>query len=69
MTAPEPMDETARRHIESPCTGICVIDPKTDLCKGCFRTLNEIATWDGSSVAERSQTLDRVERRKRQASG
>jgi hypothetical protein len=63
MTAPEPIGEAARRRIESPCTGLCVIDPTTDCCQGCFRTLNEIAAWGRSSPVERRQTLDRVDLR------
>ena len=29
----------------SPCVGVCVINPQTQLCEGCFRTLDEIASW------------------------
>lgn len=29
----------------SPCVGVCVINPQTQLCEGCFRTLDEIANW------------------------
>ena len=29
----------------SPCIGVCVINPQTQLCEGCFRTLDEIAAW------------------------
>ncbi len=29
----------------SPCVGVCVINPQTQLCEGCFRTLDEIAGW------------------------
>lgn len=34
MTAREQIDEAARRRIESPCIGVCVIDPATDCCEG-----------------------------------
>jgi len=30
---------------DSPCTGVCTIDPKSGLCKGCYRTQEEIAKW------------------------
>ena len=29
----------------SPCINICKMDPKTGLCEGCFRTIDEIAQW------------------------
>ncbi|WP_103173389.1 DUF1289 domain-containing protein [Paracoccus sp. SY] len=29
--------------IESPCIKVCVIDPATRLCTGCWRSLDEIA--------------------------
>jgi uncharacterized protein len=64
MTAREQIDEAARRRIESPCIGICVIDPATECCEGCFRTLSEVASWSTSSALERRQILDSVERRR-----
>jgi len=33
----------------SPCTNVCRMNPDMDLCEGCFRTLDEIATWSGLS--------------------
>jgi len=32
-------------EVASPCISICEMDQKTGLCSGCFRTLEEIATW------------------------
>jgi predicted Fe-S protein YdhL (DUF1289 family) len=37
--------------IASPCTGICAIEDD-DLCRGCARTLDEIAAW-GMMTPER----------------
>ncbi len=31
--------------VQSPCIGVCAIDDATDLCQGCFRTLDEIQDW------------------------
>jgi len=31
--------------IDSPCIRICVIDPPSGLCRGCKRSLREIAAW------------------------
>ena len=35
----------AWRPIPSPCIKVCVIDTQSSLCKGCHRTLREIAAW------------------------
>ena len=29
----------------SPCIGVCLIDPKSNLCLGCLRSSDEIAIW------------------------
>jgi uncharacterized protein len=31
--------------VPSPCIGVCRMDPVTQLCEGCLRTLDEIAAW------------------------
>ena len=31
--------------VASPCISVCVLDPVTSICTGCFRTLDEIAAW------------------------
>lgn len=38
---------------ETPCIAVCFIDPKSDLCLGCGRTLPEIARWHGMASVER----------------
>ena len=38
---------------ETPCTAVCQIDPRTNLCFGCGRTLPEIARWSGMDGTER----------------
>jgi len=42
-----------RDEIESPCVNICVIHPKAQICVGCLRTGNEIASWSRLSPEER----------------
>ena len=34
-----------KKHIISPCVGVCSIDTQSDLCIGCLRTSSEIAMW------------------------
>ena len=48
----------------SPCTGICRIVPRTGLCLGCKRTLDEIADWPMLSNAEKRGVLQAVQQRK-----
>jgi predicted Fe-S protein YdhL (DUF1289 family) len=31
--------------IVTPCVSICEMDARTGLCRGCFRTLDEVAAW------------------------
>lgn len=31
--------------VPSPCISVCRMDADTDLCEGCFRTIEEIAGW------------------------
>ena len=39
--------------VASPCIRLCSIDPLTELCAGCGRTLAEIGAWMRLSGAER----------------
>lgn len=49
--------------LESPCVGICVIEPRSGYCEGCLRTLAEIASWSTCSPAERERTMSSLDRR------
>jgi predicted Fe-S protein YdhL (DUF1289 family) len=31
--------------VPSPCVSVCRMNPASELCEGCFRTLDEIADW------------------------
>ncbi len=35
--------------VPSPCTNVCRMSPRTGLCEGCLRTIDEIAAWGGMS--------------------
>jgi predicted Fe-S protein YdhL (DUF1289 family) len=41
------------------------MDPQSALCKGCFRTLDEIARWGSMSDEERGRVFLLLEERKR----
>jgi predicted Fe-S protein YdhL (DUF1289 family) len=45
------------RPIKSPCVSICVMDPATGWCEGCYRTLAEIGGWARFSPEERDRVM------------
>jgi predicted Fe-S protein YdhL (DUF1289 family) len=47
----------------SPCVDVCRIHPATGFCRGCRRTLEEIAGWSAFSAAEKREVLARIEAR------
>jgi uncharacterized protein len=51
-------------HVPSPCISVCQMDPKSGLCMGCRRTLQEIADWLEMTPAEKRATLERAAERK-----
>ena len=55
--------------VASPCIGICDMDRRTGLCRGCARTIGEIAEWGMASEARRRAILDEVARRTLQQQG
>lgn len=48
----------------SPCTKICMMDKETQFCKGCFRTISEIATWGMLTIEQKDLLYDEIEKRK-----
>ena len=53
--------------VATPCVKICVVDPATRLCRGCGRTLAEIARWTSMSEAERRHVMAGLAERLRAA--
>lgn len=54
-------------ELASPCTGVCLLDPDTGLCRGCWRTVDEIAAWGGLERDGRLAILERLRARRRAA--
>ena len=50
-------------NTESPCINVCVLNPRTQLCEGCFRTLDEIAAWSSYSTSEKRAVLAELDER------
>lgn len=51
-------------NVPSPCISLCRMDPRTGLCEGCYRTIEEIVQW-GSATEEYKRKVW-VEIRRRQ---
>jgi predicted Fe-S protein YdhL (DUF1289 family) len=49
--------------MDTPCTKVCVVDPRAGLCVGCGRTLAEIGGWAGYSDEERRRLMAELPRR------
>lgn len=49
--------------IETPCIKICTLDPKSGLCRGCGRSVDEIAGWTRLSSAERARIMATLRQR------
>jgi predicted Fe-S protein YdhL (DUF1289 family) len=43
--------------IETPCLKICVLEPGSGLCRGCGRTVAEIAGWGAMSESDRRRVM------------
>jgi hypothetical protein len=39
--------------IGSPCINWCEMNPKSNYCFGCFRSIDEIASWSNLSEADK----------------
>lgn len=47
----------------SPCINVCTLDTG-NVCRGCYRTLAEIAGWGAMSAGEQWAVVERAERRR-----
>ncbi len=61
MNTPENTDHIwSRAEIESPCIKICVIEPKSRLCTGCLRSIDEIGAWSMMSPEARAMVMEEL---------
>lgn len=49
--------------INSPCVGVCTMNAETELCAGCYRTIEEIRQWWDMSDEQRAEVIDQLEQR------
>jgi predicted Fe-S protein YdhL (DUF1289 family) len=62
LTQPQP-------HVPSPCLSVCVMDPQTAVCAGCWRTLEEIGVWSRISDEAKRKVWQRIQQRLTGVSG
>lgn len=48
---------------DTPCIAVCFIDPASQLCLGCGRTLAEIARWHQMERSERLSVMATLHQR------
>jgi predicted Fe-S protein YdhL (DUF1289 family) len=54
----------AQNDPQSPCNRHCTVDPYTDICMGCFRTVEEIVGWTKYSKKEKEEVLTKTTERR-----
>ncbi len=67
MTGTPQRDEWRSREVQdvpSPCTNVCRMNAQSGLCEGCFRTLDEIASWSGATPEEKRAVRAKCDARK-----
>ncbi|MCG2585267.1 DUF1289 domain-containing protein [Massilia sp. TS11] len=55
------------RPVPSPCVDICQMDPVSGLCRGCYRTIDEIVAWGSASEDYKRAVWAEIRRREQQA--
>jgi predicted Fe-S protein YdhL (DUF1289 family) len=50
--------------VASPCVNVCQMDSLSGLCRGCFRTLDEICAWSRAVDDVKLDILAAVDRRR-----
>lgn len=50
--------------IKSPCVEKCQVNPDTNLCKGCLRTIEEIEGWSNFTDNQKIHVLKLIKKRK-----
>lgn len=56
-------DRHAGAGVPSPCVSICELDEARSRCKGCYRTLQEIAAWGVLDDDEKREVWAEIEAR------
>jgi len=66
LTLPAAAPPGPPKAIATPCIKVCIVDPESSLCLGCYRTLMEIGGWARLAEDERDRLMAELpERRSR----
>jgi|GEM_PF-309879 len=57
-------DAEFAKNLPSPCVGICEMNDETGLCRGCYRTLEEIGSWRVMSGEDKMSLLQTLKQRR-----
>lgn len=57
----DPSTDTGK--VPSPCISVCRMDPRTGLCEGCLRTVEEIAQWSVATEEVKRAVWMEIKRR------
>lgn len=50
--------------VASPCINVCRMHPRTGLCEGCLRTIDEITVWSRLDDAGKLGVLGQIDQRR-----
>ncbi len=50
--------------VPSPCINVCRMNPRSGLCEGCLRTIDEIAAWSTLSDDGKRAVWDELDQRR-----
>ena len=50
--------------VVSPCVNVCQMDAASGWCRGCGRSINEIAGWGGAPETVQRHVLDQLPERR-----
>jgi len=53
----------------SPCVGLCTLDPDSGYCRGCLRSIDEIASWPRLDAEAKRRVISTLDARKAEAQG
>ncbi len=54
----------ATQGVPSPCISVCAMDEETGYCRGCFRTIEEIAEWERYDDTRKQQVINSLSSRR-----
>jgi len=60
-------NQRVNESIESPCVDVCQLRKGDDVCRGCYRTLDEIADWGQMTPSQRRHIMSELRMRKNTA--